>query len=122
MPSGDPQATVGEEQQGGDTSVSLIPSVSKITNERDDGAKLLWVTIMGELARDEDDFKHRVAVVDSVLKQKQDIDWLEGVEAESVIPFDQIKDNYVSLHIPSRCRPFYWCSHRFYFILALARM
>jgi hypothetical protein len=61
-----------------------------------DGAMLLWKDLLKELDDDESDFKHRVGVLDSVIKQgrNQDLKWLSSCESGEVIPFQEIDDHY----------------------------
>ena len=48
-----------------------------------DGAATLWSELMRELVSDENDFKHRIAVMDSVVKRGDTLDWIASLEADT---------------------------------------
>ena len=72
----------------------IISDANKTSNGVD-GAEYLCSKLKSELTEDENGFKHRVAVLDSLLKQgTNDLSWISKCEAEEVIPFNDIADNY----------------------------
>lgn len=61
-----------------------------------EGGSYLWEELMRELSQDESDFKHRIAVFDTLVKQGMaDLSWIGTCEAKEVFPFnEEINVNY----------------------------